>query len=134
MRSPRLDDGYASSAAPDPSACAAGTPTGVSSGRSRIPSCRSDNPSSRSEHNIPCESTPRSFRSAIVNPPISVPGNATTPTGPAVAFGAPHTIVRGRPSPTSTRHTERRSASGCGAHSTILPVTIPSGTDGPAAG
>ena len=45
-----------------------------------------------------------------------MPGSATATFWPAATFGAPHTIVRSAPSPTSTRQTESRSAFGCRSH------------------
>ena len=85
-----------------------------------MPSWSSEIISSRSEHSIPFDSTPRitpGFRSIPV-PGICSPGAANTPTSPVRAFGAPHTTwtsaegFSGPSGQVSTRHTSSLSASG----------------------
>ena len=62
---------------------------------------------------MPKDSTPRTLATLISMPGSFAPGRAHGTLRPAAAFGAPHTMVTGVASPTSTWHTRRRSASGC---------------------
>src|SRR4051794_914095 len=80
--------------------------------------------SSRSERIIPRDTSPRSFasRSGPSAPGRIAPGSATATVAPAPKFQAPHTICRGSPSPTSTRHSWSRSAFGCFPASTTRPT------------
>ena len=98
-----------------PSAFAAGSPTTASAASSMMPSCSSPSRSSRIEHNMPRDSTPRMvpiFNSAPVAGMI-VPGLANTAFMPACAFGAPQTTCTGSPAPVSTMHSRNLSAFGC---------------------
>ena len=95
-----------------------GTPTGASSGRSRMPAWSSPSPISRSDSSMPALRTPRispTF-SVMPVPGMNVPGGANTPFMPVRAFGAPQT-TRTVPSPVSTVQTRSRSAFGCGTAS-----------------
>ena len=90
------------------------------------PDASSASPSSRAEHSMPSESTPRIVARRIVMPPGSVaPSRASGASMPAAALGAPQTIVSGAPPPASTVHTRRRSAPGCGATATMRATTTP---------
>ena len=72
------------------------------------------------------------LRLAELRPPgIVAPGSATGTVCPASTLGAPQTIVRRSPSPTSTVQTLSRSASGCFSQVNTLPTTKPSGAGGP---
>ncbi len=62
---------------------------------------------------MPKDSTPRTLATLISMPGSFAPGRAHGTLRPAAALGAPHTMVTGAASPTSTWHTRRRSASGC---------------------
>ncbi len=114
-QSPRLGVSETSiTASVMPSASAAGIPTSALSGSSMMPACSSDRPSSRSEHSMPFDSSPRilpGLRSSPV-PGMCVPGGANTPFRPVRAFGAPQTTCT-TPLPVSTRQSFSRSAFGC---------------------
>ena len=89
-----------------------------------IPAWSSPSPSSSSARIIPLDSTPRSFAlPSFVPSGITAPGSATATVWPAATFGAPQTIVRGSPAPTSTWQTVSRSASGCCSAASTLPTT-----------
>src|SRR6476659_4884521 len=108
------------------SAARTSCPGTTSAGSTTSPAASSDNPSSRAEHSMPCDSTPRIVVRRIVWPPGSVaPAIAQATRMPAAAFGAPHTICSGAPVPASTVQTRRRSASGWGATAAIVATTTP---------
>ncbi len=97
-----------------------------------MPSWFCDSSSSRSESIIPSDTWPRSLalRSTVPSGKTA-PGKATATVSPAAKLVAPHTICRGSPSPTSTVHSESRSASGCLSRVTTRPIryrSSPSGT------
>ena len=111
-------------------ATAAGVPTSVSSGRIRIPSCEAPRPSSSSAQIIPIDSAPRILLFLMVKASPDegynvVPTVATKTFCPAATFGAPQTICTGSPSPRFTFVIDKRSASGCFAHSITCPTTTP---------
>ncbi len=100
------------------------SPTCHSSGSSMVPALLAARPSSASERIIPEDGTPRSLASLMRVPSGSTPPGSTTATvWPAATFGAPHTMVRGAASPTSTVHTDSLSASGWRPHSSTFPTT-----------
>ena len=103
-------------------------PTGASAGSSMIPSEVSDNPSSFAEHNMPKDSTPRSFAAVMALSPGSfAPTVASAVFNPARAFAAPQTICSSSPLPPArTLHTCSLSACGWRAASTISATTTPS--------
>ena len=84
---------------------------------------------------MPSDSRPRSFAFFSTTPPGSVaPGNTTATVAPASKLRAPQTIWRGWPSPTSTKHSDSRSAFGCCSRDTTLPTrysSLPAGTPRP---
>ena len=91
-----------------------GVPGSSSGSSTMIPSWSGPIATSSSARIIPADSTPRSFaRLSFVPSGITAPGSATATIWPAATFGAPHTIVRSSPVPTSTVQTVSRSASGC---------------------
>ena len=84
-----------------------------SSGSSMVPGLLAANPSSASDMIMPADATPRSLASLMTSPLGSTPPGSTTATvWPAATLGAPQTMVRGCPSPTSTTQTDNLSASG----------------------
>src|SRR5512139_1097616 len=98
-------------------------PTGASASSTIRPSAAPSRPSSLVEHNMPNDSTPRTLATLISMPGNLAPGRAQGTLSPAAALGAPHTMVTGAASPTSTWHTRRRSASGCFSADRILATT-----------
>ena len=102
-------------------------PTGASSGSSIIPSCSSPSSSSRTEHIMPFDSTPRIalLRSSMPLAGPTAPGRPSTPFMPARALGAPQTTCSGSPSPVSTLSTCSLSASGCLAAVSTLATRNP---------
>src|SRR5690348_10531695 len=105
---------------------ASGLPTGASSGNSIKPDASASMPSSLAEHNMPRDSTPRSFAVLMVTPFGNLaPTVASGATRPARALGAPHTICTS-PVPVSTRHTRNLSASGCGVQAMMRATTTSS--------
>ncbi len=98
-----------------PNAAAAGAPTWLSWANSMMPSWSSPKSSSRAEHIIPRDSTPRMLPTLSASPEagITVPGLASTTLIPARALGAPHTICSGSLSPLLTMQRRKRSALGC---------------------
>src|SRR5690606_12963945 len=80
---------------------------------------------------MPCDSTPRSLPSLMLNGLPSAPGGSTAPTiaqatfMPARTFGAPQTMFNSVPVPASTWQTRRRSASGCLTTSRTSATTTP---------
>ncbi len=89
-----------------------------------IPAWSSPRPTSSSARIIPLDLTPRSLASPNSVPSgMIAPGRATATVWPAATLGAPQTIVRGSPEPSSTLHTLSRSASGCFSASTTFPTT-----------
>ena len=73
---------------------------------------------------MPRDSTPRIAARLIASPPGSTaPSSAHGASMPAAAFGAPHTICSFSGVPTSTVHTRKRSAFGCGAMASMRPTT-----------
>ena len=111
-----------------PAAIAKGVPGSKASSKTMMPSWLSPSPSSSSAQIIPSDSMPRIFALLIVKSPGSVqPGSATATFCPDATLGAPQTIVLTSP-PTSTLHTERRSAFGCPSHSRTEPTTTPRGS------
>ena len=111
-----------------------GEPIGRSrSVRMSSPAWSSLMPSSRAEHIMPWETSPRIFVSPMTKPPgSSAPGSATGTTSPALKFFAPQTIWRTTPSPTSTRQTLRWSLFACGSKERIFPMTTCSSGGNPA--
>src|SRR5690348_1276931 len=96
----------------------------ASEGSTSSPDASSAMPSSRAEHSMPCDSTPRTVVRVIDCPPGSVaPSSAQGTRKPFAAFGAPQTTCNARSRPTSTVQTRSRSASGCGATCVIVPTT-----------
>jgi hypothetical protein len=78
-----------------------------------IPLWSSPMPTSSSARIMPLERTPRSVASPSSLPSgMTAPGRATATVWPAATLGAPQTIVRGAPEPSSTSQTVSRSASG----------------------
>ena len=74
---------------------ASGCPVGSSAGNSSRPAASSDRPSSRAEHSMPDESSPRSLALLDHGPPGSVaPIVASGAFMPARTFGAPQTTCR----------------------------------------
>jgi len=101
-------------------------PTGASSGSASRPAWSSDSPSSRAEHNMPKDSTPRSLAALMAKSPGNfAPTLAHGTFMPTAALGAPHTICSGSPSPTSTLQSFSLSASGCFSAATIRATTTP---------
>ncbi len=81
-------------------------------------------PTSSSARIIPLDLTPRSFASPSSVPSgMIAPGRATATVWPAATLGAPHTIWRSVPEPSSTMQTVSRSASGCRSADRTLPTT-----------
>ena len=80
-----------------------------------MPAWSSPSPSSRGEHSMPFDHSPR-----ILRRPISMPLGMTVPTvasgtrSPAAMLNAPHPICRASPSPASTSTSWMRSALGWG--------------------
>lgn len=102
-------------------------------GSSSRPAWSCDRPSSRAEHSMPEDCTPRILATPIFMPPgSSAPTRASGTVRPAAALGAPHTICSRAPEPSSTWHTRSLSASGWGAMSTMRVTTTP--VNGGAAG
>ena len=107
-------------------------PTGASTGKINRPSTPSSMSISLPPHSIPCDSTPRSLPFLMANG-LSSPGaggnlapiNATGALIPTATFGAPHTICRVSPVPTSTVVTRNLSASGCWVTVNTSPTTTP---------
>ena len=101
-------------------------PTGASSGSSSRPLWSSDSPSSRAEHSMPCDSTPR-IRASLIrkSPGSTAPMRAQGTRIPAATLGAPHTIWRSAPLPSSTSHTVSLSAFGCRATLRTWATTTP---------
>ena len=90
------------------------SPILLSLGSSIIPSCSSEIPISRSEHNIPLDASPLItpfFNSSPVEG-ILAPAGAKTPLIPVRAFGAPQTTCTFS-EPVSTIQTRNLSALGC---------------------
>ena len=82
-----------------PSTSRTSAPSTVSSGSVRIPLWSSPRPSSRAEHSIPSDTSPRIFRRSIAKSPGSIaPTGANGTTMPGLMLGAPHTTRRS-PSP-----------------------------------
>ena len=82
------------SASSSASACRRSRPGASVAGSSSSPPASSDSPSSRAEHSMPCDSTPRMFVRRMARPPGScAPSTAQGTSSPAAAFGAPQTIV-----------------------------------------
>ena len=108
-------------------------PTGVSSGRNRMPLSHAygtqpwSRPSSWNEHIMPFETTPRSLPLVIFTPPGRVElcrqTGQISPTEVSVTLGAPVTICTGSSVPTSIWQIIRWSESGCFSTDRILPVT-----------
>jgi len=110
-----------------------GVPGASDASSASRPEASSSMPSSRPEHSMPCDSTPRIAARRMTSPPGSVaPSRAQGASMPAAALGAPQTTVSAAASPTSTVHTRRRSAFGCGATASMRPTTTPA--NGGAAG
>ncbi|MPM83301.1 hypothetical protein SDC9_130365 [bioreactor metagenome] len=100
-----------------------------------IPSCEVPIPSSSSAQIIPILSSPRIFDLFIFNtsPPAKVrvvPTVATSTFWPAATLGAPQTMLKSSPLPTSTFVRLSLSAPGCLAHSTTSPVNTPASPPG----
>src|SRR5690242_2379770 len=104
-----------------------GVPGAASTSSAMIPSPSWPSPSSLAEQSIPCESSPRIFRSSSVIPPGRVtPTRAKGYFFPAVTFGAPQTTCFLVPLPSSTVVIFRRSALGWGCTSSTRPITTAS--------
>ena len=86
-------------------------PTSASAGSSIKPSWSSEMPSSRSEHNMPNDSTPRSFAFLILKSSSFAPTSAKGTLIPERALGAPHTTCNCS-SPVETAQTLNLSAFG----------------------
>ena len=97
---------------------------GASQPSSSSPAWSSDKPSSRAEHSIPFDSTPRSFACLISSPGSFAPTSAQGTRMPVVTFGAPQTICKIAPVPASTSHTRSLSAFGWGAIAFTSATTI----------
>ena len=94
------------------------------SGSPNNPDASSAMPNSCAEHNMPRDSMPRTVARLMVIPPGSTaPSSAQGTSIPAAAFGAPQTICSACAAPTSTVHTRRRSAFGCGSTLSIRATT-----------
>ena len=108
-----------------PSTSRTSVPSSTSPSMARIPAWSSPRPSSRAEHSIPIDVSPRILRFAISIPPGRWPPTvASGTTMPARMLGAPHT-TRTTPSPVSTSASWSLSAFGCGSTSTIRAATTP---------
>src|SRR5919206_1853313 len=107
------------------STSASGVPgTRSSSSSTMIPACSVPMATSSSARIMPSERTPRSVAAPSTVPPgMTAPGRATATVWPPATFGAPQTIWATSPSPTATRQTLRRSASGCRSASSTRPTT-----------
>ncbi|OPZ76661.1 MAG: hypothetical protein BWY79_01514 [Actinobacteria bacterium ADurb.Bin444] len=100
------------------------SPASQASGNSRMPLLLGANPNSSSDMIMPEDTTPLSLTCLISNPPgITAPGRHTGTVCPAATLGAPHTMVRGCSSPTSTVHTLSLSALGWRSQVSTLPTT-----------
>jgi len=104
---------------------------GARGSRDRMPSASSPRPSSRAEHSMPWDSTPRILLRRILFPSGSrAPTRAMGATMPSCTLVAPHTTARGPPLPASTLHKLRRSAWGWGkTSSTRATTTLSMGAD-----
>src|SRR5690606_17492687 len=101
-------------------------PGASSAGSSSRPAWSCDRPSSRAEHSMPADCTPRILATPILMPPgSSAPTRASGTVSPAAALGAPQTICSSSPEPSSTWQTRSLSASGCGAMATMRATTTP---------
>ena len=101
-------------------------PMGASASRIIRPLWSSDSPSSRAEHSMPCDSTPRIVvRLMRKSPGSTAPSSAHGTRRPAATLGAPHTMLSFAPVPASTSHTVSLSAFGCFATETTWATTIP---------
>ena len=108
------------------------SPTVAPASSTSRPPWSSESLSSRAEHSMPRLSTPRILPTLMRNgsPPASA-GGSSAPTRahgtriPASTLGAPQTMLRCSPAPTSTMQTRRRSASGCFSTATTRPTTTP---------
>ena len=90
-------------------------PVGAAASSSRIPSASSPRPSSRAEHSMPCEISPRIRLLRIFVPSGSrAPIRAKAVRRPGRTLGAPHTTRCGSPPPSSTSQSDSLSASGWG--------------------
>ena len=99
-------------------------------GSTIMPSCILPKPISSSAQIIPLEDCPRIFACLITNGSpskgnIFVPGVATITFCPAATLGAPQTICKISPVPTSTVVRLSLSASGCLMHVFTSPITSP---------
>ena len=105
-----------------------GRPAPPSAGvRIRMPAWSSPRPSSRDEHNMPFDHSPRSLRRAISRPPgITVPSVARGTRSPTAMLNAPQQICSGSPSPVSTSTSWILSALGCGRRASTRTTTMPS--------
>ena len=114
MQSPRFGVRFTSKIVSfRPSAATRSWPACNTAGRSNSPDASSLKPSSRAEHNIPDDSTPRSFACLISIPFGSfAPMSASGAFMPTRTFGAPQTICSSS-RPFQTRQTLSFSASGC---------------------
>jgi hypothetical protein len=107
-------------------------PGGRSESSTMMPAWSSPMPTSSSARIIPLDRTPRSFASpSFVPSGMTAPGSATATVWPAATLGAPQTIVRDSPLPSSTTQTVSRSASGCFSASSTRPTTNAAGSPTP---
>src|SRR6266542_560688 len=109
-----------------PNATLKSDPTGTSSARTRIPLWSADSPSSRGEHNMPSDSTPRIFRAdrGSGSPGTRAPGPASGTRSPGFMFRTPTTRSRWVP-PASTRARHSLSELGWSRTSMTLATTTP---------
>jgi hypothetical protein len=102
------------------------------SGSTMIPPWSSPIPTSSSARIMPLEVTPRRVASPSSLPSgMIAPGLATATVWPVATFGAPHTMVRAAPEPSSTLQTVSRSASGWRSLSSTRPTTNAPGSPTP---
>src|SRR6266536_638843 len=113
-------------ASSNPNAALKSDPTGTSSVRTRIPLWSAESPSSRGEHNMPCDSIPRIFRAdrGSGSPGTRAPGPANGTRSPGFMFLTPTTSSRWVP-PASTRARHSLSELGWSRTSTTLATTTP---------
>ncbi len=69
-------------------------PTGASAASASSPPWSSDSPSSRAEHSMPKDSTPRTLAALILTPGSSAPTSAQGTFMPAATLGAPQTMAK----------------------------------------
>ena len=101
-------------------------PSSASGGSTRMPEWSSATPSSRAEHSIPSETSPRIVaRPIVTSPGRRAPGRATGTLSPTLKLWAPHTMRRDD-TPVVTSTTSSLSALGWGMIAVTSPTTTPS--------